>query len=388
VQTQGSLSHHSLASVLLDLQSKRATGALVVSSPGGRCSLYLLFGHLFHAVGDPGHGPEAVLTTLSWTQGDFVFDPRASLPMEQTISATTGELVAEAERRSSGPRPGPVTRPAVRPAHAAGAEIPDARRPGAGAPATPVRSSPVSGGAPTTAALQDTPWARRPAAPPTPGRAPAAQRPDAGGSEGPSPLPTGRPVCTGLSSSLVDVGKVLRTIQSDRLTGYLALRGSGFGGAVTLAGGRVLGACFHDGAVTEDELGLEQLRRRMERGDGVLDVAELQRETVAALTLLLTARPLLTGLRGRFVDFDQLLRYLAEERFDGGVMVQGGSETGVVLMCRGVLAGAYTSSHRDLDHSTLAVHGLAAQPIARIEVRGRAASTPMVDVAAPVYELI
>jgi hypothetical protein len=387
VQTQGSLSHHSLASVLLDLQSKRATGALTVSAPSGSCSLYLLFGHLFHAAGDAGRGSEAVVTALSWRQGDFVFEPRASLPMEQTISATTEELVAEADRRSS-PRPSPLTRAVERPPVAGGRDLPEPRRPVAGTgPATPTRAT-VSGAATPTAATEDVPWARRPAVPVTAGRAPAVERAGSHAPERLCPLPTGTPVCTGLSSSLVDVGKVLRTIEADRLTGYLALRGPGFAGVVTLDGGRVLGACFRDGAVTEHELGLEQLRRRMERGDGVLDVAELRPETVMALTQLLTSRPLLAGLRGRFVDFDQLLRYLAEERFDGGVAAQSGADIGVVLMCRGGFVGAYTSAQRELTQSTLAVHGLAAQPDARIEVKGRAGSPSAVDLAAPVHELI
>jgi Domain of unknown function (DUF4388) len=419
VQTQGSLSHHSLDSVLLDLQSKRATGALTVSSPAGRCALYLLFGHLFHAAGDPGQGSEAVITALSWTLGDFVFDPRASLPMEQTISAATGELLAEAERRRSMRGPGPAAPPAERPAppavaqpsgasplaaqpagtqpagvaapgaQAAGVHAPDARRPAADVvPGTPVRAAPVSGGAPPAPPTRDTAWARRPMVPPAVRQAPSLERSLSQGSDQLWPLPTGTPICRGLSSSLVDIAKVLRTIQSDRLTGYLALRGAGFAGVVTLDGGRVLGACFRDGAVTDHELGLEQLRRRMERGDGVLDVAELRQETVLALSQLFASRPLLTGLRGRFVDFDQLLRYLSEERFEGGVVVESGSDTGVVLMCGGSLAGTYTSSQRDLTHSTFAVHGLAAQPPARIEVKGRATSTAAADLAVPVYERI
>src|ERR1700758_4919126 len=81
------------------MQSERATGTLSVASGDASCSLYFLFGHLFHAAGDLGQGEEAVISALSWKDGQFTFDPRAKLPAEETIKSATTELLAEAERR-------------------------------------------------------------------------------------------------------------------------------------------------------------------------------------------------------------------------------------------------------------------------------------------------
>src|SRR3979409_1742784 len=81
------------------MQSERATGTLSVASGDASCSLYFLFGHLVHAAGDLGQGEEAVISALSWKEGQFTFDPRAKLPAEETIKAATTELLAEAGRR-------------------------------------------------------------------------------------------------------------------------------------------------------------------------------------------------------------------------------------------------------------------------------------------------
>src|ERR1700737_4143856 len=95
------------------MQSERATGTLSVTNGGDSCSLYFLFGHLFHAAGDTGQGEEAVIDALGWHDGQFTFDPRAKLPAEETIKPATGDLLAEAERRvgaadSNGSAPIPV----------------------------------------------------------------------------------------------------------------------------------------------------------------------------------------------------------------------------------------------------------------------------------------
>src|SRR5437899_438270 len=81
------------------MQSERATGTLSLEQGGEQCSLFFLFGHLFHATGDLGQGEEAVVNALGWTDGNFTFDPRAKLPAEETIKAATSELLQEAERR-------------------------------------------------------------------------------------------------------------------------------------------------------------------------------------------------------------------------------------------------------------------------------------------------
>src|SRR5258708_34024460 len=116
------------------MQSERATGTLSLQQGAEACSLYFLFGHLFHATGDLGQGEEAVINALGWTDGNFTFDPRAKLPAEETIKAATTELLQEAERRQAGSAAASNgTGPAGAEAHA-GAEAPAPLPPAGGAP--------------------------------------------------------------------------------------------------------------------------------------------------------------------------------------------------------------------------------------------------------------
>jgi Domain of unknown function (DUF4388) len=389
VQTQGSLAQNSLASLLEAMQSERATGTLAVASGDASCSLYFLFGHLFHAAGDLGQGEEAVIAALSWKDGQFTFDPRAKLPAEETIKAATSELLAEAERRQ----------PVASPSNGSGRPLEvqahggiDARSPAPAAVAAhamPLPPPPTPWGStsapPITTGdtmLTETAIPTVGLVPPgtTSGVAPVYGNPNAKPLGELYPLPAGKPIYEGLKSAFVDFPKLLRTLDSDKLTGYVRLEGAGFSGVLLLHDGHVLEALFSDGTLTQAETAFQQLRRRMERGEGLLDVIELSGETVVALAQLLTARPLFTGLLGRFVNFEQLLEYLGEEKVDGSVVVAGGTETGVILLRKGALHGAYTHSQRDLQESPMAVNRLAAERPARIEVKAGAGSPPGIDV--------
>src|SRR5207248_3498642 len=93
VQTQGSLHDAGLASLLQTMQAERATGTLSLENGADNCSLYFLFGHLFHASGPSGQGEEVVVNALGWQAGSYQFDPRAKLPAEETIKASPAELI-------------------------------------------------------------------------------------------------------------------------------------------------------------------------------------------------------------------------------------------------------------------------------------------------------
>ncbi|HUY96193.1 MAG TPA: DUF4388 domain-containing protein [Verrucomicrobiae bacterium] len=96
---QGDLDTTDVASLLRGMQQERATGTLAVSDGTRQCSLYFLFGHLFHAVGNGQQGEAAVLDALGWHRGSFSFDARAKLPPEETITASTADLLAEWDRQ-------------------------------------------------------------------------------------------------------------------------------------------------------------------------------------------------------------------------------------------------------------------------------------------------
>jgi hypothetical protein len=97
VQTQGSLQESDLASLLQTVQSERATGTLSLEAGEENCSLFFLFGHLFHATGPDGDGEAVVLRALSRTGGNYRFDRRAKLPAKQTVTSSPAELIAAAE---------------------------------------------------------------------------------------------------------------------------------------------------------------------------------------------------------------------------------------------------------------------------------------------------
>src|SRR5205807_4914297 len=99
VQTQGSLTDGGLGALLQTMQAERATGTLAIEHGKEICSLYFLFGHLFHASGPRGQGEDVVVDALGWDAGSYQFDPRAKLPAEETIKSSPGELIASAQGR-------------------------------------------------------------------------------------------------------------------------------------------------------------------------------------------------------------------------------------------------------------------------------------------------
>jgi Domain of unknown function (DUF4388) len=385
VQTQGSLAQTNLASLLEAMQSERATGTLSLQQGPETCSLYFLFGHLFHATGDLGMGEEAVINALGWTDGNFTFDPRAKLPAEETIKAATTELLQEAERRRASTHAGSNGSAPAAEEHEE-TEEPDAEPDADEGPTATAEESGVID-APAWAAPDREPT-RETAVTETiaPHAAPAGGQvfgnPDAPPISDLYPLPSGKPIYEGLKSAFVDFPKLLRTLDSDKHTGYVRLDGADFAGVLLLHDGHVLEALFSAGELTQGERAFQNFRRRMERGEGLLDVIELSGETVVALAQLLTARPMFTGLLGRFVNFSALLEYLAEEKVDGSVLVTGGSETGVILLRRGQIHGAYTQSQRELTQNPATIDSLAGERTARIEVKAGAGSPAGIDIEA------
>ena len=405
------------------MQGERATGTLSLENGSDNCSLYFLFGHLFHASAPGGQGEDVVIEALGWRDGSYQFDPRAKLPAEETIKSSPQELITMAESREgavvgaaastaeaswgdgsgglrvleNAPTPEPV-------ASAAAAEEP-AFEPAAKTPAFETYTPPdESGLASWTAAQHDVsappeepvsyrtlpeeaPAPLSPAASAAATPAPAYAAPAGAVTSGPAPvmvypLPSGRPHYEGLKSAFVDFPRLLRTLSSDRHTGYINLTGNGYAGVILFNDGQALEAVCSNGTAVQGESAFLQIRRHMDGGDGILDVIELPGETVVAIAQLFSAPHLYTGLLGRFVNLDALLEYLSEERVDGSVVVTTPGEMGVILLREGAVQGAYTGSRRALDKSTAAVASLAGDRQSRIEVKGGAGSVVALDVDA------
>ncbi|MDQ6846168.1 MAG: DUF4388 domain-containing protein [Candidatus Dormibacteraeota bacterium] len=431
MQTQGSLKESDLASLLQTMQSERATGTLTLEDGTDSCSMFFLFGHLFHAVSPEGDGEDVVIRALTWRAGNFHFDPRAKLPAEETIKSSPAELIAAAEEggepagvaavSSSGAPSLRAVEGQAASASAAPAADSSIWSPVAAAsePDTEGQSpwnapSSVDGGEPAGADSW-TPGGRNEASPAyapaefSPSYAPAEPAPvspvasssnnsateahrttptgPAGGAGEPAPvgslpIPSGTVQYEGLKSAFVDFPRLLRTLRSDHHTGFIRLFSGSSTGVLLFRDGELVDAEAGDDGAAHGEEAFTVFRRGMDTGDGLIDVVELDSDTVTSVARLLTGPPLFTGLLARFVNFPALLEYLAEERLDGSVIVVGGTETGVILLKQGSVLAAYTAGSRTPLTSTDAVAALATERPARIEVRGDDSSRGGIDAEA------
>jgi Domain of unknown function (DUF4388) len=341
---KGSLDQTPLLSLLQSMQAQRATGTLQVRNGGEAFSLFFLFGHLFHAYGDGSQGEEAVFGPLAWRQGDYTFDPKSKLPTEETITAPTADILAEAKRRGvPGADNGPVAPARVAPAPAPVAQA-------APAPAPHVSERPVV--------------SQQPASQPQP---PAEETPP------PTelyPLPVGKLVYESLKTAFVDFPKLLRSLSADRLTGYLRLTGQASRGMILFYQGSLIESFYDGGAVVSTgRTAFSLFKNDVDRGEGSMDVIELSAEVVTAIYQLLTAPTILQGLLARFVDIRALLQYLQEEKIHGSLLVRAPDEMGIVLLRDGQLLGAFTRGQPQLVQDPEIVTRLCADAKTRIEVK-------------------
>jgi len=343
LDNRGSLNQTPLLTLLQSKQAQRATGTLQVRNGGEAYSLFFLFGHLFHAYGNGSQGEEAVFTPLSWRQGDYSFDPKSKLPTEETITAPTADILAEAKRRG----------------------VPGADN----GPAPARESAPVQPAAPARAAPPQPQVSERPVV----SQPPAAAQPAP--EEGPPatelyPLPVGKLVYESLKTAFVDFPKLLRSLSSDRLTGYLRLTGLASRGMILFYQGSLIESFYDGGAVVSTgRTAFSLFKNDVDRGEGSMDVIELSAEVVTAIYQLLTAPTILQGLLARFVDIRALLQYLQEEKIHGSLLVRAPEEMGIVLLRDGQLLGAFTRGQPQLMQDPEIVTRLCADSKTRIEVK-------------------
>jgi len=90
----GTLDQASLRDFLRSIQVDRKTGWLRLTTGEQTCSLYFLFGHLFHAASDTQTGEAALRECLGWHELHYAFDKDANLPTEETIERPMDEILA------------------------------------------------------------------------------------------------------------------------------------------------------------------------------------------------------------------------------------------------------------------------------------------------------
>src|SRR6202011_3567017 len=343
VDYKGSLDSTPLLSLLQSMQAQRATGTLQVRNGGEAYSLFFLFGHLFHAYGNGSQGEEAVFEPLAWRQGDYTFDPKSKLPTEETITAPTADILAEAKRRG----------------------VPGASDNGSVATARP---------APPPAAAPTPQTSERPVVSQQQQPAPAAQAQPAPDDGPPAtelyPLPVGKLVYESLKTAFVDFPKLLRSLSAAPIAGYLRLTGQASRGMILFYQGSLIESFYDGGAVVSTgRTAFSLFKNDVDRGEGSMDVIELSAEVVTAIYQLLTAPTILQGLLARFVDIRALLQYLQEEKIHGSLLVRAPDEMGIILLRDGQLLGAFTRGQPQLMQDPELVTRLCADSKTRIEVK-------------------
>ena len=90
----GSFDSSSLRKWLLSAMAQRRTGTLQLTAGSRTCSIYFLFGHLFHVASDTLTGEPALQECLTWPDIKYTFDGKAKLPTEETIARPIEEILA------------------------------------------------------------------------------------------------------------------------------------------------------------------------------------------------------------------------------------------------------------------------------------------------------
>jgi Domain of unknown function (DUF4388) len=400
LQTRGSLAETNVRSLLEAAQAERATGTLTLRQNGaGATTLYFLFGHLFHAVGEGAAGDDAVVTALAWADGDFDFDAKAKLPADETVRSSIPELIEKSSTNGSRPaaqaappsKPSPPRR--VQPPAPAAAPPPPAPQPqeaswappqAAQVPAAPAA---VNNNQRNAVAAPSAPASAGAAAPPEPAMpgqrgqmTPAGwrrffkQRPKPRHGREPVPVPAGQTMYDSLKTSFVDFPRLITTLEREGHTGYVRLLTENANGLIYFREGTVLECVYDAGEDPQPELGKQGLihfNEEVNRGQGVLDVVGLTPELVDGLFELTVAQPVYTELYASWVDVPALLRFLEERRLSGTLTVRATTGTGVIILKEGKIAGAYTSESREVAERADSVLALCRDPGAMIEVKAR-----------------
>ena len=385
MQANGSLTETQLRTLLEEAQSERATGTLTVRNGGRACSLYFLFGHLFHALGEGVTGDDAVIDALHWHSGDFNFDARAKLPADETVKLAIPDLINNADSSSQNGNPGqPELQQQAMPAAEEDTQPTPVVEPVGWHAVTP-----ESGAEPAAdtqeAAPAPEPEAMAPAEKPEPEpqqqpqeephveapqpRRGVKHRPQPKHGREPIPVPAGHVVYDSLKTSFVDFPRLITTLERESYTGYVRLLTDDASGLIFFRDGRVLECVYDASGLQRGADALRSFNEVVTHGQGVLDVVGLSPELIDGLYDLTVARPIYTELYASWVDMHALLKHLKERHLTGSVMVRGGTGTGVIILTEGKVTGAYTSESRDIAKEVDGVLELCQDPNAMIEVK-------------------
>lgn len=349
MQSHGTLAETPLKSLLESAQGERSTGTLTVRNGNGQSTaLYFLFGHLFHAQGDGKSGDDAVVSALHWNKGEFEFDAKAKLPADETVKAGIPELVTAAGTAPAAVEPKPEPRPEPQMEQHVEQQEPRSERKEHAEPERKVEA-------------------------PQPRRG-VKHRPQPKHGREPIPVPAGQILYDSLKTSFVDFPRLLTTLEREGYTGYVRLLTDDASGLILFREGSALECLYDGGGETGSSLvlgtqALQHFNDDVTAGHGVLDVVGLSPELIDGLYELTVSRPMYTELYAGWVDMRALLQFLSDRKLSGSVMIRSGAGTGVIILAKGELAGAYTSESREIADKPDQALALCDDPNAMIEVK-------------------
>jgi Domain of unknown function (DUF4388) len=389
LQAKGSIAETNLRSLLESAQAERATGTLTLRHNGEQpTTLYFLFGHLFHAMGEGAAGDDAVVKALGWNSGEFDFDAKAKLPADESVKASIPELLEKAPSApqsghdgsawtppAEAPPPQAAPPPRPTPAESRSVESPNSRQ--AAYPAEPQynqNARPPEQYAPPAPAPAPSRGRNRSQQLPPPGAEPKRGlkfRPMPRHGREPMPTPYGELMYDSLKTSFVDFPRLLTTLEREGYTGYIRLLADNASGLIYFRDGTALECVFDGGQdpVEQGKVALQHFSQEVARGQGVLDVVGLNPELVEGLFHVTVAQPIYTQLFAGWIDLEAFLQFLADRKLTGSLTVRARSGTGVIILDDGQLAGAYTSKSREVSANADGVLSLCDDPEAMIEVK-------------------
>jgi hypothetical protein len=182
-------------------------------------------------------------------------------------------------------------------------------------------------------------------------------------------LPRGKPVKEGGSTLGMDWHEVLEKLHNGHFTGYLNFTADcGRGLLLFLRGQLVVIRYSMHNDVLAGEIALEKIFSASLSGHACLDIYRLD----AALTLeifnLIEGETLYQGQQLELLDIPFLLDRLKSDGFSGGLHVQAGDETAIILMEAGCFLGFFHDGHPGIMTSADPPTSVAWQPGAKIDV--------------------
>ena len=183
-------------------------------------------------------------------------------------------------------------------------------------------------------------------------------------------VPTGAPLYESLSARFIAYDRLLATLGQGGYSGYVRILGSGVNGILLFRNGKMIDCLWRDrDQLRQDEGAEASARSRLDSGEAVVDVVELQAELVDSLHHLASGAPTYPEMYASWVNLEGLVAFLKERRFSGTISIKSAAAGGVLMFRQGELEGAFTTDSRELSTDEAEVVKLGSDPEARIEVR-------------------